>query len=331
MADSLSDLFSLTCGAWSFKTFATAVELGLFSHTPATSPEIEKALTLPPHGTDMLLAACAAMGLIKKDGDRWHNTKLTDTYLIPGKPHYFGDFTSFVNQHSYAPWHRISDALHTGKPVTWDPSQQENYFSEPDFQAQFSKAMHSGSAANAHAFAQHVTIEGTKLLDVGAATGNYSIELCHAQTSLTATLLDLPSVIPAAQQNIKRNRLTNRIDTIISDFRSNPLPIGHDTILLSHILHDWNDEVNHHLLESCKNALEPGGTIIINELFLNEDRTGPLPAALMGISMIAEFGNGRNFSPSEISTKLTHHGFKNPAFQPLPLGTSNGIITATLD
>jgi 3-hydroxy-5-methyl-1-naphthoate 3-O-methyltransferase len=42
------------------------------------------------------------------------------------------------------------------------------------------------------------------------------------------------------------------------------------------------------VLHKCWEALEPGGPIVVCELFLNPERTVPPSAALMGLNMVVE-------------------------------------------
>ena len=53
------------------------------------------------------------------------------------------------------------------------------------------------------------------------------------------------------------------------------------------------------------------GVIIISEWLLNDEKTGPIPSALMSLTMIVEQPEGRNYSFSEVSTMLTEVGFTN--------------------
>ncbi len=42
------------------------------------------------------------------------------------------------------------------------------------------------------------------------------------------------------------------------------------------ILHDWNEEHSREILRKCYQALPSGGAIIICELLVNDDKTGPV-------------------------------------------------------
>jgi hypothetical protein len=112
-----------------------------------------------------------------------------------------------------------------------------------------------------------------------------------------------------ARERIAAAGLDEVIDTIGGDFRADDaLPQGHDVILLSMILHDWDEATGRALLRKCWNALEPGGTVVICELLLNPERTGPPSATLMGMNMIVELEGARTTRKRSTSPGLLTPG-----------------------
>jgi 3-hydroxy-5-methyl-1-naphthoate 3-O-methyltransferase len=310
-------LMGLVTGFWSFKTFAAAVELDLFTRLAGgrtiTVAEAGEQLGLPERPADLLLTACASLGLLERHGDGYRNTELAEEFLVRGKPYYFGGQVTYCDQRTYLPWHRIGEALREDRPLTWDPATQESMFdtADPVMLQSFWGAMHSTSIFTARSLAQSVDLSHRKrLLDVGGGSGAYAIELCRSLPGLTATVFDLPHVCEIAAANVAEAGLTDRIGTTPGDFlRDGSLPGGHDVVLFSMILHDWDEPTNQRLLSYAYEALEPDGCVVISELLLDADRTGPAPAALMGMNMLVETVGGRNYSDAEYAAWLTAAGF----------------------
>jgi hypothetical protein len=50
--------------------------------------------------------------------------------------------------------------------------------------------------------------------------------------------------------------------------------------------------------------LPSGGAVVISELLVNDEKTGPVTAALMSLNMLIET-EGRNHTPAEYSAWLT--------------------------
>src|SRR4029079_4948893 len=134
------------------------------------------------------------------------------------------------------------------------------------------------------------------------------IELCKQYETLRATVFDLPHAAAIAAGKIAEAGLTDRIETAGGSFFEQ-LPKGHDMHLLSMILHDWDEAKNRALLRRSFEALPSGGALIISELLVNDEKTGPAPAALMSLYMLIET-EGRNYTPAEYSAWLEEAGFR---------------------
>ncbi len=309
-------LMALSTGFWAFKTLAAAHELDLFSRLAGgagvTSAELAEALGLHPRPAEMLLTGCAALGLLEQTDGRYRNTPLSETYLVRGKPYYFGGFVQMADKRLYAGWGRLVEALRTNRPTTWDPAVQSSIFEgeDPTMLALFWEAMHSLSAMTARKLGEAVDLgQFRRLLDIGGGSGACDIELCKQHAELRATVLDLPHVAAIAAGKITEAGLADRIETVGGTFFDR-LPADHDVHLLSMILHDWDEVKNRALLRRSFEALPSGGAVVISELLVNDEKTGPAPAALMSLNMLIET-EGRNYTPAEYSAWLEEAGFRH--------------------
>jgi hypothetical protein len=309
-------LIALSTGFWAFKTLAAAHELGLFSHLAGgagiTVAGLAEALGLHPRPAEMLLTGCAALGLLEKTDGRYRNTPLSEAYLVKGKPYYFGGFVQMADKRLYPGWGKLAEALRTNRPTTWDPAAQSSLFDgeDPTMLALFWEAMHSLSTMTARKLGEAVDLSHFgRLLDIGGGSGAYDIELCKQYGALRATVFDLPHVAAIAAGKITEAGLTDRIETEGGSFFEQ-LPKDHDVHLLSMILHDWDEAKNRALLRRSFEALPSGGAVVISELLVNDEKTGPAPAALMSLNMLIET-EGRNYTPAEYSAWLGEAGFRH--------------------
>jgi 3-hydroxy-5-methyl-1-naphthoate 3-O-methyltransferase len=71
------------------------------------------------------------------------------------------------------------------------------------------------------------------------------------------------------------------------------------------------------LLRKVYDCLSDDGIILISEWLLNDEKTGPVPSALMSLTMIVDQPEGRNYSFSEVSRMLSDVGFTNIEKRPL--------------
>jgi 16S rRNA G1207 methylase RsmC len=109
------------------------------------------------------------------------------------------------------------------------------------------------------------------VLDVGAGSGALSIALLQKYPHLKATLMDIPSVCNIASQYLLQYGVHQRSNVVDFDMFSKikPYPTGHDAILFSQILHDWNFEQGRFLLQKAYDALQDGGKVVIHEKLTN--------------------------------------------------------------
>jgi hypothetical protein len=81
------------------------------------------------------------------------------------------------------------------------------------------------------------------------------------------------------------------------------------------------------ILAKTLDCLPSGGLVVISELLVNDDKTGPPPAALMSLTMLIE-DEGRNYTAAEYEQWLTETGFHNARSLALDVPGANGLIIA---
>ncbi|NUQ00032.1 MAG: methyltransferase domain-containing protein, partial [Armatimonadetes bacterium] len=183
--------------------------------------------------------------------------------------------------------------------------------SQADRQRAFIGAMHVVSGAKAHDMARHAPPgAATRLLDIGGASGSFTIAYLQASAALRATLFDLPPVVELARQRLAENGLLERVELVAGDFYADDLPGGHDLALLSAIIHQNSREQNVALYRKVLEALLPGGRLLIRDHVLAPDRTSPRPGALFAVNMLCATPGGNSYTLAEISEDLTSAGFE---------------------
>jgi SAM-dependent methyltransferase len=316
------------------KTAAAALELDLFTTLSrggtATADEIALRLGLARRPTIMLLTACAALGLLEREAEGFRNSPLAEAYLVPGRPHYFGDYLRLKDVRSYDSWRSLVDALRDDAPTTWDPNTQRSPYDNipPDKASIFYSAMRSMSTYTATALAGAIDFAPVKnILDIGGGTGVYGIVLCRTFPHVYATVYDLPTVCPATRDAIDAAGLRDRITVTPGDFLvDDDLPSGHDLALLSAVLHNWDPNTGSRLLRKVYSALEPGGRVVICEQFVANDHTGPLEAALASLHMLVETAGGANYTEAEYRGWVEAAGFTDVEFVELDAAGANGAL-----
>src|ERR1035438_10241133 len=152
-------------------------------------------------------------------------------------------------------------------------------------------------------------LESTHLLDVGGASGTWTIAFLEANPSGTATIFDLPHVIPMARKRLRKLGLSGRVRAVAGDFYRDELPRGADLAWVSAIVHQNSREQNRRLFRKVFRALEPGGRIAIRDVVMEESRTAPVSGALFAVNMLVGTPGGGTFTFRELKEDLRRAGF----------------------
>ncbi|ARF59087.1 methyltransferase [Streptomyces gilvosporeus] len=325
-------LFALTSGLWASQALVAAEAVGLFTFLSqeggAGAAETAEGLGIPARPAEMLLTACASLDLLRRDGERYVNSPVAEEYLVRGRPYYFGDYVRMLQHYVYPGWMRVTDAVRTGRPTRQAPEPDKGLFEAENRPELFWDGLYPLSALTGRALARAVDFGAGRLLDVGGGGGAFAVELCRYHPGLRATVYDLPHVCAFTADRIAEAGLSERIGVHPGDFFADPeLPGGHDTILLSMILHDWDEPRNRELLAACFRALPSGGTLVISELLVDDDKTGPADAALMSLNMLIGTP-GRNYTAAEYGQWLRAAGFDGVRTVPFRAPGANGAVLA---
>lgn len=137
----------------------------------------------------------------------------------------------------------------------------------------YMEAMDVGSKYAAYRLARELKPEGSKLLlDVGCGSGIYSITMCKFYKNLKAECVDHSETLKIVKRKIEESGLNNRIIARPCDISQKDFTDGrcYDYILLSNVLHFFNLQDICMILNRCFSALNVGGKVIINDIFLQK-------------------------------------------------------------
>jgi 3-hydroxy-5-methyl-1-naphthoate 3-O-methyltransferase len=347
-------IFQMATGFWVSKTLMTAVELELFTKLSGNRgvniKELQGILGMEQRPTEVFATALVSLGLLKLSnavspppssssiGDvnnnnrLYSNSELADKFLDKNKPTgYMGDFIIMLDKQFYDRWGRLVEALKNNSPVERAGSQDvqsvgsmfeqaKNNQASTEAQMQmFTHAMYGVSVIPAQALTKVFNFsEHKKMMDIGGGSGVYAIEAVKENPNMSATVIDLEPACNVANEYIKKFHLQDKIRTEALDFFKQDLPTDCDVALLSHIIHFLDEEKDKILLRKIYHSLpEQNGVVLISEWLLKDEKTGPIPSAMLSLTMIVDQPVGRNYSFAEVSKMLTDVGFTNIERRPL--------------
>jgi len=174
----------------------------------------------------------------------------------------------------------------------------------------FIGAMHVIGLKMAEDIARSVDLKRfRRLLDIGGASGTYTEAFLKQAPDMNATIFDLPKVIEIAEKRLAGSVFRNRIAFVKGDYTSDPLPEGHDVALLSAVIHINGREANRRLFSEIHRVLEPGGTLLIRDYFLDETRTRPAEGAIFAVNMLVATRAGNSHTFQDVREDLESEGF----------------------
>jgi hypothetical protein len=105
----------------------------------------------------------------------------------------------------------------------------------------------------------------------------------------------------------EKARLSDRLDAARGDMWKDLFPAA-DLHFYSQVFHDWTPEQCRFLTAKSFSALPSGGRLVVHELLLNADKSGPRLPTLMGMVMLL-WTEGRQYSDAELIELLKSVGF----------------------
>lgn len=285
-----------------------AAELDLFSLLAGTSlsaEEVAERLSADLRATRMLLDALAALQLLDKQDDHYGVPEpLVPLLSSSGARTLLPMLRHQINIQRL--WEQLAWVVKSGRPAERRPSIRG---AEAD-RAAFVAAMHSISGPVADSVVgRMMPLEFTHLLDVGGASGTWTLALLRAVPQAKATLFDLPDAIEQARQRFAGTEFADRIELLPGDFYTDELPRGADFAWVSAIAHQHSREHNRQLYAKVFAALVPGGRIGIRDLVMDSSRTQPIDGALFAINMLVATETGGTFTFEEFAEDLESTGF----------------------
>jgi predicted O-methyltransferase YrrM len=291
-----------------------AVNLAVFDflEEPQSAVEAASYLKAEPRAVGIFLDGLTALGLLVKGVDYYRNAELTSRYLVRGKDAYRGAIIRHMH-HTLKSWLRLEETLVLGHPPDVEPEKWvDKGEKEAEEVADFIWGMHALARDLAPQVAPKLDLRGVKrLLDLGGGPATYAIYFAKAAPELTATVFDLPVPTKIAQENIGSYGLSDRIDTMAGNFLKDDIGFGYDFIWISHILHSHDEEQCHLILNKAIKALNPGGTLAIQDFFLNDDGISPVGAAMFSVHMLAVTPRGRAYMHREVADWLLAAGLRD--------------------
>jgi predicted O-methyltransferase YrrM len=256
-----------------------------------------------PADWEIFCNALSAMGLLHKRGKKYANTTFSSRHLAGNGAGFL--LTEFD---AWKRWGELASALRSGKR----PETHRPFFSDRNEAQRLLRALHTDAQEIAPRLLDKLPLKRSRsLLDLGGGLGAFSIGFCRRYSKLQATLVEHPRIASLARRAVAEAGLSKRIRVIGVNFAREDLPSGFDAVFVSNILHSQSAEENRSLLLKIRNSLNSAGHLILRDVFMSRDRTGPEWATLFSVALLLHTPAGRCYALDEILDWLRRSGFSH--------------------
>lgn len=144
------------------------------------------------------------------------------------------------------------------------------------------------------------------LVDVGGGNGSLMAEILAANPNMKGIVADISPVIDEAGELIRTRELEDRCTALECNFFES-IPRGGDAVILSNVLHDWDDKRCGIILRTCARAQKPGDILLVVESIIPPGNE-PSIAKLLDLEMFVITG-GMERTESEYRSLLESSGY----------------------
>jgi SAM-dependent methyltransferase len=321
MADdrpTLEQIMRVSSGGWAAAILAAGAEHSVFTHVERgadTVAALAKQAGISPRGAGALLDGLTGLGFLTVTDGHYRNTPDAAEFLVEGKRSYFGGFAR-VALSEFADWQTLPEAMRSGAPVVAGTTDVE----ENPFWEALVPAIATLSVPVALAAAERLGLAQAgpvSFFDVGGGSGIYSALWLGIAKQARSVQFDWANVNAIAKKYVAGFGVGDRFRTVDGDFHQADFGSAeHDVAIYSHIAHQESPEQNVATFRKIRRALKPGGTFVISDFVVEDDRSGP-PFALMFRSvMTLRTKAGSTWTRAEYEKWLREAGFSKVSIEP---------------
>lgn len=313
-------IIELFAGFMVSKTLFAALDFGIFAAAGtdgATAAQLGERCAIPERSARAIADLMVDAGLLVRDGDRFRNAPDAEAFLAGRGPFDLRPLARYWDMVSYPAWTDAATAFRTRRGVRGEltEAQTEAYESA----VALVTAETAADLAREYDFGRH-----RRLLDAGGGFGTFLKAILRRYEHLDATLVDLPAVAAVVAGEAAAGPFAGRLTAVGADLFADPLPAGHDAILVANVVHLFPPERNVELLRRLREAAPPGGRLLLVDWWRTD--VAPHPSARFGAGEFLMIGGGDLYQVDEVAGWLADAGWRFVSHVPLP--PPSGIIIA---
>jgi len=304
-------ILQIITGGWASAILGSAAKHEIFRALEGgsdTADGVAKKTGISVRGAQAVLDGLTGLGLIKLADGRYTNTPEASRFLVKGKPSYFGGMAE-VMAGSLTDWATLPAAVQSGRPT----ASEQTDVADMEFWHSLVPGIAALSYPVAEMIARRLGIAAAgavRWLDVGGGSGVWSAVWLKGNPQARGVQLDWPIVNRIGREFVAGFGVADRFETIDGDFHAIDFgSAAYDYAIYGHIAHQESPADNVAIFRKFRTALKPGGTLVVNDFVLNDDRTGHPFAMMFAAQMLLVTKAGSAWRQSDYRGWLNDAGF----------------------
>jgi 2-polyprenyl-3-methyl-5-hydroxy-6-metoxy-1,4-benzoquinol methylase len=316
-------------GAFALKA---ALELDIFTAIARSGGSVTEIATncgASERGIRILCDYLTMLGFLNKSDGGYSLTADSAMFLDTRSPAYLGRAVNFLmHPDQFHNFKQLAETIRKGKTAG-----HSHLAPEDPLWLDFARGMAPMMMPAAQAIAQYLgqSLDGVpspKVLDIAASHGIFGIAVALQNPKAQIFALDWANVLQVAQENARKERVSDRHHLIPGSAFDADIGNGYDAVLITNFLHHFDPSTNESLLKKFFAAMNSGGQLVILEFVPNEDRISPPPAAMFSMVMLANTNAGNAYTFAELARMCGNSGFHQMKLIPLE-AAPHSLVVAT--
>lgn len=292
------------------RVLITAEELGVFEaveDAPADIRTIAARLGVPPARLESLLNVLVGQGILELAKGKYCISENFCT-LRPSHPASQNGYLHYAAAVAER-WTGLKAAVHSSEFASGNFSDITGRDGEAALA--FAQAMDANAKTQAQYLAGHYEFTGSRILDIGAGAGTYSVTVGKKYGNSSGVLLELPSMVPITKRFIEMAGVAERFEVVAGDYHESLPGDGYDDVLLCAVVHQEPEAGLRQLLALIRSVLRPQGRLFLSSFFLDSSRVSPAFSAMFAVEMLVMVPSGRVYTFEEMESLLDDCGFRS--------------------
>jgi SAM-dependent methyltransferase len=313
-------ILEIANGYWATGILGVAARHSLFTHLEAgvdTVDQLAAKAGLSERGAQTLLDGLVGLGLVELRDATYRNTAEAAAFLVEGQRTSLSGYAE-LKLAEMGKLVNLLDVFRTGGPVT---DAMVEVADNPHWE-EVVPAIAAQSVPVAMVAADLLRLAQAgeiSILDLGGGSGIYSAIWLELNPAARSTQLDWGPINAIARRLLKERDVADRFTCIDDDLHTVDFgTAAYDIAVYSHVAHQEGPEDNVAIFAKVRGALKPGGTLVVCDYVVDDDRSGPPFPLIFASEMLLKSKKGGTWRRTDYQAWLAEAGFEDISFHPTP-------------